>query len=112
MGANQPIPFGGSGLSLVAIGDCSVPVHPSDNTLDEETLDVADWRGLVVVVNVWGRGVAPVARRLPARPRCTRPRDRCRSSSSGSTSGTVAPLPSPSSVGPESAIPASSMKTE
>jgi thiol-disulfide isomerase/thioredoxin len=57
--------LGRSGLSLVAVGDRSEPIDLSGETLDGETLDVADWRGQVVVVNVWGSWCGPCREEAP-----------------------------------------------
>lgn len=56
---------GESALTLVAAGDRSAPIELAGETLDGEMLDVASWRGQVVVVNVWGSWCGPCREEAP-----------------------------------------------
>lgn len=52
-------------VTRVAPGDRGAPVRLSGRTADGSTVDVADWRGGVVVVNVWYAGCAPCRAEAP-----------------------------------------------
>ena len=56
---------GAGGVAEVAIDDREDPVDLEAETVDDETLDLADLRGDVVVVNVWWSGCAPCRIEMP-----------------------------------------------
>jgi thiol-disulfide isomerase/thioredoxin len=73
-GLGQTTSTGGSGngyvegdgtYALVAVGKRTDPVHLTGSTTDGTTVDVAAWRGSVVVVNVWYAGCAPCRAEAP-----------------------------------------------
>jgi thiol-disulfide isomerase/thioredoxin len=52
-------------LTVVAADDRGEPVTLSGETLDGEPLDIADFRGKPVVVNIWWSGCAPCRTEAP-----------------------------------------------
>lgn len=53
-------------ITTVAAADREVPVRFAGTTLDGEPFDVRDYRGEVVVVNVWGSWCPPCIAEAPA----------------------------------------------
>ncbi|MCH0541394.1 TlpA family protein disulfide reductase [Streptomyces sp. MUM 203J] len=56
---------GAGGIDTVALGDRTAPRSLAGETLDGEKLDVADLKGKVVVLNVWGSWCAPCRAEAP-----------------------------------------------
>ena len=64
--AGQGYIAGRGTITEVAAADRDAPVHLSGRTLDGGRFDVADYRGEVVVVNVWGSWCPPCIAEAPA----------------------------------------------
>jgi thiol-disulfide isomerase/thioredoxin len=52
-------------VAQVAVEDREDPVEISGDSLEGDPVDVADWRGEVVVVNVWGSWCTPCRKEAP-----------------------------------------------
>ncbi|MFE1312218.1 TlpA family protein disulfide reductase [Streptomyces sp. NPDC058755] len=58
-GGNTGFVTGNNGISTVPQGKRATAPDLSGKTIDGKTLDVADYRGKVVVINVWGSWCGP-----------------------------------------------------
>ncbi|MER6072334.1 TlpA disulfide reductase family protein [Streptomyces sp. NPDC001817] len=58
-GGNTNFVTGNNGISTVAAGKRDAAPELSGKTIDGKTLDVADYKGQVVVINVWGSWCSP-----------------------------------------------------
>lgn len=56
---------GDGSIAQIGADQRSEPVDVAGETLDGETLDLADYRGQVVVLNAWGSWCAPCNREMP-----------------------------------------------
>ena len=56
---------GAGNVVQVAIEDREKPIEISGDSLEGEPVDLADWRGEVVVVNVWGSWCTPCRAEAP-----------------------------------------------
>ncbi len=84
---------GGDGIVIIPPEDRADPVEASGPAVDGGELDLADYRGKVVVVNVWWSGCGPCRQEMPlledvveevGSTRC------CSASTSGTRAGTTA----------------------
>ncbi|MGW2745117.1 TlpA family protein disulfide reductase [Streptomyces sp. NPDC001450] len=58
-GGNTGFVTGNNGMSTVPLGKRATAPDLSGKTIDGKTLDVADYKGKVVVINVWGSWCGP-----------------------------------------------------
>ncbi len=63
--ADTPSDTTSTGLTIVAPDQRGEPLALSGLTLDEQSLDIADWRGDVVVINLWGSWCGPCREEAP-----------------------------------------------
>ncbi|MER7840835.1 TlpA disulfide reductase family protein [Streptomyces sp. NPDC096040] len=64
-GGNTNFVTGKDGIDTVAKGHRAVAPDLSGKTIDGKTLDVADYKGKVVVLNVWGSWCSPCRAEAP-----------------------------------------------
>ncbi len=63
--SNKSTASGGGTVTTVEAADRQKAVAFSGTTLDGEQLDIADYRGKVVVLNIWGSWCAPCRQEAP-----------------------------------------------
>lgn len=61
-----------TGLKRLPVSERGSAVSLSGETLDGDPLDIAEWRGDVVVVNVWGSWCGPCRKEAPALARVSK----------------------------------------
>ncbi len=61
-----------TGLTRLAVSERGSAVNLAGETLDGDPLDIAEWRGDVVVVNVWGSWCGPCRKEAPGLARVSK----------------------------------------